>query len=159
MSEVDKIFESCQSVTGLPCYTEVAFKQTSDEDEEYFTSFSGGIRHYPHATNLSSRRANSSTAFDFCMSPESDETRQASLALYVAEDETTLRRIRYDLEDGVITRHEQKLSTKVQDVIKDDPFALEEAALTERRETKYTLRALARLAALTTKRMIEDTDR
>jgi hypothetical protein len=150
MSEVDKLFENCRAVEGLPCDMDVSINQGTDEDDDFFLSAHGRIiynQHFGEASN--------SVTFDFVLSPGSDEERYADLTLFIAEGPTSHHRIRYNLEHGMVSRYEQRLSTRIQDRASSNPFGLDEPRETERRETKYTLRALARLAALTTRKMVE----
>lgn len=150
MSEIDKIFESCQSVTGLPCDMNVSISQGPDEGDEFFLSTYGRISYRAPFGETAN-----SVNFNFVLSPDSSEERYADLSLFIAESPTGHRRIRYDLEHGVVTRHDQRFSTRLQDQTRSNPFGLGEPTASERRETKYTLRALARLAALTTRKMVE----
>lgn len=151
MSEVNKIFESCQSVTGLPCYMNARMHQFDDEDGEYFTSVSGEIIY----NDPDKSKRDTSLALEFSLSPNSAEERRAQLSITTPDTERSYRQIIYLLENGVLSRYEQRRALKAQDITSGDPYALEEPKETERRETKYTLRALARLAALTTRRMVE----
>ena len=153
MLEIDKLSEYCQSVANLPCSMGIEIHQFDNEDDQYFVSYSGTIRYYRDRYEAQ-RTAPNSVTFNFIMCTENQEGWRADLNLTVPVDETSYNSIRYELENNIISKHKRRSSVHVQEhYIEGHPFALEKAEITNRRASKYTVIALARLAALTTIRM------